>query len=111
MIKLQPKPTFVFEVAVATPGESEPSRFKLTAKHMGQAALNAWADRAKEMSGKDAAYLCEVVTGWDGVLGEDGKAVPFSEAKLEEFLDAYPGAGVVIFTAYLREIGANRQKN
>lgn len=111
MIRLQPNPSFVFNVEVAVPGSEEPARFKLTARHMGQAALSAWAEKAKDMSGKDAEFLAEVVTGWEGVTDADGKAVKFDRDALATLVDAYPGSGLQIFTAYVKELSAGRGKN
>jgi len=47
-----------------------------------------------------------VVEGWAGVLDGAGQAVPFSEDSLRKLLGNIPGLGQLVFTRYLREIGA-----
>jgi hypothetical protein len=111
MIRLQPKPTFQFKVELSVPGSEEPARFTLVGKHMGQAALSTWAEKAKELQGQDAAFLAEVITDWSGVTGEDGKAVKFDKDALATLIDAYPGSGLQVFTAYIKELSAGRGKN
>ena len=111
MIRLQPNPQFRFKVDLSVPGSEEPARFTLIGRHQGQAALNAWAERAKDMQGQDAKFLAGVIIGWEGVLDDDGKAVPFDELALAALIDAYPGSGLAMFTAYVRELSASRTKN
>lgn len=111
MFKLQPAPTFKFRVSIAKPGSEEPETLKLLGRHKGQEELRAWGDRAKEMEGKDAAFLLEVVEGWEDVCDAEGKAVKFSAEAFGALLDAYPGSGLQVFQAYVRELSAGRTKN
>ena len=111
MIKLKPSPTFKFKVELALPGTEERAKFTLIGKHMGQAALKAWAEKAGEMAGRDAEYLAGVIESWDDVCDEEGKPVKFGPQAFGALIDAYPGTGVAIFSAYVRELSAGRTKN
>ena len=56
-------------------------------------------------------YSLSVLAGWEGVIGEDGTAVPFSPEAARTLLDAYPGSPSVVALAYIMELSAARRKN
>lgn len=111
MIKLQPSPSFKFRVEVAVPGSNEPGAVMLVGRHKGQVALKEWGERAKQMEGRDAEFLLEVIEDWSEVADADAKPVKFTRENFGAFLDAYPGSSLAIFQAYIRELSAGRTKN
>lgn len=111
MIKLTPKPTFRFKVEVSLPGGAEPARFVLIGRHITQTALKSWADRAREQVGNDVDHLLEFVEGWDEVMDDENRPVKFSPDTFATLLDAYPGLGMAVIDAFIRELNVARQKN
>ncbi|MEY2654569.1 MAG: hypothetical protein RLZZ524_1597 [Pseudomonadota bacterium] len=111
MIRLKPSPTFRFRVELAVPGSEDRAKFTLIGKHQGQSALKAWAEKAGEMEGKDVVFLSSAIAGWEDVTDDEGKPVVWNEQNFGALIDAYPGAGLAIFQAYIRELSAGRTKN
>ena len=107
-----PAPEFFGDVRITVPGESEAAVLRLKFKHLGREALQAWIEKpTKQGVNSDAAYLGEVVIGWDGVKDEESREVPFGQAAFEAMLDAYPAAGREIFAAYITALTESRAKN
>lgn len=108
MFKLNPAPTFPLKVKISIPGQDAPGELQLVARHKGRKELTAWNDRAK--GNEDAKFLGEVIVGWQAA-GEDGQAVPYSEAALAQLLDDYPTSGFEIYDAYMKALTEGRAKN
>jgi hypothetical protein len=106
--RIEPAPTFTATVQVHVPGAGN-APLQLVFKHQGRKALQAWVEGAKGQ--RDAEFLAQAIAGWDGVVGADDQAVPFSLQALGGLLDDYPAAGEQIFNAYLAELTQARQKN
>jgi len=111
MIKLAPSPIFTLKLVLRPPGESKGHPFELTCRHLGRARLAEWSARAMAAGADDLASLLEVVTGWKGVADADGVEAPFTPEAFGALLDAYPGAALMIFGDYLRELSEARVKN
>lgn len=110
MLKLSPAPTFDFNADITVPGAEAQAILKITARHKGREALQAWIDSAKANTG-DVEFLALVIAGWEGVYGDDGQPVPFSAAALARLLDAYPASGRELFDQYLQAHTESRRKN
>lgn len=111
MIRLKPKPTFKFKVELAQPGADERATLTLVGRHKGQKELRELIDKAKELDGKDAEFLPLFLEDWDGVIDDDGKPVKFGSDAIGVFLDSWPGAGLVVFEQYCKQLSAGRLKN
>lgn len=110
-LKLAPAPLFTLKLALRPPGESKGHPFELHCRHLGKARLADWSARAMAPGADDLESLMEVVTGWKGIAGADGVDAPFTREAFGELLDAYPGAALMIFGDYLRELSEARVKN
>ena len=102
MLKIAPEPTFVASVVVPVPGGGD-ALINVTYRHKGRAALKEWT--ASFGSRNDPDCLEEVIAAWDGV------EVDYSRETLGMLLDAYPGAAMALFTAYVGELGRAKAKN
>lgn len=90
-------------------GTAVPFEFKLTAKRLLADELHS-ALHVKESSLGD--FLCDVVVGWSGVIGDDessGAPVPFSREALAKFLQQL-GLANLIYKGYLEQSGV-KEKN
>jgi hypothetical protein len=111
MFILDPDPTFKFRVTMWRPGEETSSTLTFIGRHKDSDQLKAWVDRAKDMEGNDAAFLLEVVDGWEGMADRDRNPVAFSKDAFVALVKKHPGSGMLIFNAYARELSAGRGKN
>jgi hypothetical protein len=70
------------------------------------------AERARDeyepLEDQDAAR--EILAGWDGVTGDDGKAIPFSEAALSQLLEIPTVAGQIV-KAWFESLKEGKRKN
>ena len=76
--------TFKWPVTVEEPtdgGVFEDSRFDAIFKRVPRSEFQKLADKG------DLELLKAVLTGWEGIEDEDGKAVPFSQVTVKEFAD------------------------
>lgn len=107
-----PAPEFFGDVRITVPGEAESAVLRLKFKHLGREALAAWiAKPNKDGVESDAAYLGQVVIGWEGVKDHEDRDVPFGQAAFATMLDAYPTAGREVFAAYVSALTESRAKN
>lgn len=76
--------------------------FHLVCKRLTQSEIDAVMDDKKALI-KD---FCHANTeSWEGVIGELGAPVPFSQDALDQVLDE-PGMRSVCFAAYMRDVSA-----
>jgi hypothetical protein len=61
-----------------------------------------------QIEDQDAAR--EILAGWDGVTGDDGKAIPFSEAALAQLLEIPTVAGQIV-KAWFESLKEGKRKN
>lgn len=125
MFKIVPNPTFTSRVLLTVPGTDQLAELAVTWRHKGRAALAAWLGKPAAAAAApagvgstlqagvpaDAAWLGEVMCGWDGPLLADGQPAPFGDAALAALLDSYPAAGGELMAAYLRASTESRAKN
>lgn len=112
VFRFDPAPEFAADVQVTVPGAEAPAVIRLRFKHLGRAALDAWVSKpTREGVTDDAAYLGEVVIGWEAVRDGEGRDVLFGQAALASLLDSYPTAGREIFAAYVKALTESRAKN
>ena len=109
MIKLVPDPTFDALVKLTAPNLLEPVEVPITFRHMTAEQVTAWF---KDNSGKQVAEAIDrILTGWTGVMGEDGQLVPYSLQALETLLKNYQPAGNEIIRAWQIGLTESRVKN
>jgi hypothetical protein len=65
-------------------------------------------DDEEPLEDQDAAR--ELLAGWDGVTGDDGKAIPFSEAALSQLLEIPTVAGQIV-KAWFESLKEGKRKN
>lgn len=112
VFRFTPAPEFWADVRITVPGSDEPGTLRLKFRHLGREALADWiAKPTKAGVDSDAAYLGEVVVGWEGVQDDEGRDVPFGQAAFGRMLDAYPAAGREVFAAYVTALTESRAKN
>ena len=101
MFKLKPDATFVATVKI--PNGDTPLPLTLIFRRKSKEALAGWID---SVPGKDdLESLGEIVEGWKDV------DAPFSPEAFAEMLSAYTGAGMAIFTGYLKALSEAERKN
>lgn len=89
-------------------GKLQAFSYSLTARRMPQSELSATL-KLQDVSFSE--WLAERITGWSGVLDQDGNEVPFTPPNLAVLLDVV-GMSSLITTAYLESCGARgQQKN
>jgi hypothetical protein len=89
-------------------GRAVPFTFSLVAKRLPASGLRQAID-ANDATVPE--FLTGLVQGWSGVLGDDGKEVPFSPAGLAALFDIV-GMAQLCFQAYLQACGARgKEKN
>lgn len=136
MFKINPNPTFTSTVSITVAGADALASLGVTWRHKGRAALAAWlrqgnaappatpsnaaqaaaaapaqAEAATPALAGDAAWLAEVMAGWDGPVDAAGQPVAFDAVALAALLDAYPPAGRELLDAYLSAMTESRAKN
>jgi hypothetical protein len=109
-LRRKPNPTFRYTVSLAAPGEGDPHVYTFIGRHKKQRELEEIARSGKEYDGREAAYLMQVLDGWD-LQDAAGKELPFTLEALDELLNDYPGSWLVIFRAYAEQLPASRTKN
>jgi hypothetical protein len=88
-------------------GAAESFEFRLTARRMGTAALQAaLSDTDLKVDG----FLADVVLDWQGVLDDEGREVQFSQETMDKLFDSVSGLSSLAFKAYLEANGA-KEKN
>lgn len=101
MFKLKPDATFTATVPI--PNGDAPLPLKLRFRRKGKKDLAAWIEGSAGRD--DADTLGEIIDGW---MEADA---PYSAEALRDMLDAYSGAGMAIFSGYLRALSEAERKN
>lgn len=86
-------------------GRAVPFNFKLTCRRLSTTALRTQLEAVTDGSLTGDALMQSVVTGWQGVVDEDGKEVGFSPAAFEQMCEI-PGISGVAFAAFVQANGA-----
>lgn len=109
MIKLVPDHTFEAMAYLTVPGQPDPVEVPMTFNHMTADEVSEWF---KVHQGKPAhTALDEIITDWTGVMGEDGKYVPYSITALEVLLKNYQPSTSEIIRAWQKGLTESRIKN
>jgi hypothetical protein len=120
--KLQQSATYVWPVKIVLPidgGKRLTETFDATFRRLPQSRINEIIKLARlqergrleddqELEDQDAAR--EIMTGWDGVEDDDGKAIPFSEAALKQLLEIPTVAGQIV-KAWFGSLAEAKRKN
>lgn len=101
MFKLKPEATFTATVSI--PNGDAPLPLKLIFRRKSKEDLAAWIDSVPTK--KDPESLGEIIEGWTDV------DTPFSAEAFSALLSAYTGAGMAIFSGYLRALTEAERKN
>ena len=89
-------------------GRKVPFAYTLTMRRMPAGELTA-AVEANETS--VPTFVAGLTSGWSGVLDDEGREIPYSEAGLAQLLDIFGMAGLA-FRAYFEAAGAKgKEKN
>ena len=104
-IEIANKVKFKVEGTIANEaGPDEKFDFALTAKRINAEGVRTLVDDRGDEPIAD--FLAGVIEGWSGVLDGAGQPVAFSQDSLRTLLTNIPGLAQLVFTRYLREIGA-----
>lgn len=101
MFKLKPDATFTATIKI--PNGDTPLPLKLVFRRKSKEDLAAWIDSVPTRP--DPESLGEIVEGWTDV------DAPFGEESFRELLSAYSGAGMAVFTGYLKALTEAERKN
>ena len=101
MFKLTPPATFPATVRI--PNGDEPIPLTLVFRRKSKADLAAWIDSTASRNDPDS--LGEIIADWKNV------ETAYSSDALTEVLSAYSGAGLAIFTGYLKALSEAERKN
>jgi hypothetical protein len=119
---LKQSATYKWPVTIVLPvdgGRREKFTFDAEFRRLPQTRINEiirtarLAERGKldpedEIQDQDGAK--EILAGWDGVVDENGKAVPFSEGSLAQLLEIPTVAGQII-RCWFESIEVAKRKN
>ena len=109
MIKLVPDPTFEALVRLTVPGQPDPVEVPMTFRHMSTKQAAAWWEARADKPVSEG--IGAIVSGWRGVMGEDGCDVPYSPDALAQLLDNYRPAATEIVRAWQIGLTESRVKN
>jgi len=107
MFKITLTPTYRVKVIVETPnmnGKMDKSDFMAEFKRCDLSQI----DELRNIAQRDVVR--EVLTGWEGLIDEDGHAVPFNPATLEAVL-SIPQAMIALIEAFWESVHKAKQKN
>jgi hypothetical protein len=108
---LQQSPTYNWPVRILIPTDGRREQFTFTAKfnRLKQSRIKELVEISQDPSAadaiSDAELLGELLAGWDDVVDDAGKPVPFSKLALEQLaeLAGVPGQIVEQFIGSLKE--------
>ena len=109
MIKLIPDPTFEALVKLTVPGLADPVIVPMTFRHMSTDKVAEWFKRNDKKESSEGLH--EIIERWNGVMGADGKDVPYSKSALEILLKNYRAATMEIIIAWQQGLNESRIKN
>lgn len=106
-----PVGNYFWPVTVAVPagdvGATVEQSFDAQFKRMSKPEVDALD---KDAGGDFSKFARIVVTGWSGVVGDDGAQVPFSADGLEQML-AVPQAALAIYRSFYESLSGRIAKN
>jgi hypothetical protein len=102
MFHLEPNPTFWVPVDIPVPGQGK-GRIEVEFRYLDKTERVAFLEK---MDGKtNLEALCEIVVNWREI------DAPFTPANLARLLDAYAGATMALFDAFIDELSGAAEKN
>lgn len=109
MFKISASATYTAPVTIELPGSKQKNIFDAEFRRLSQQEVENLMERAREGGMSDAAFVREVMTGWQGVADESGD-LEFSAANLDKLLAVYPVAACII-KAYTGSLSGARLGN
>lgn len=113
MFKIGNRDDYEWPVTVRPPksgGDFEAHDFTVRFKRISEPGVKDLSRRSLSGELDDTAFCREVVTGFGGVQGADGNALPFSEENLAALL-AEQGVPRAIVGAFFDSIRGGKEKN
>ena len=114
MFVISQSETYTWPVAVqvaVSGGRFETHKFDAEFKRISQSRFKEIIDQIQAETITDAKLAEEVVTGWKGVMDEDGKTeLPFSHIALSRLLDV-PAVAAAVVTAFFESRSGAKRKN
>ncbi|MEF8746655.1 MAG: phage tail assembly chaperone [Candidatus Accumulibacter propinquus] len=102
MFKLEPNPTFWATVEIHVPGQGK-GRLEVEFRYLDRVARQTYFESLTGKTNLDA--LTEIVVDWREI------DAPFTADNLGRLLDAYAGAAMALYDAYVKEISGAAEKN
>lgn len=103
---LNQSPSYTWPVKITLPvdGRKEVHTFDAEFKRLPQTRINELIQTLRDQERgrrdddlvQDTDACREVLVGWSGVVDDDGKAIPFSEATMNKLLDIPTVAGQIV---------------
>lgn len=109
MFKISASATYTTPVTVELPGSKQKSIFDAEFRRLSQQEVENLMERAREGGMSDAAFVREVMVGWNRVNDESGE-LEFSAVNLDKLLAVYPVAACII-KAYTDSLAGARLGN
>ena len=122
-LRLTQSPTYKWPVKITIPtdgGRRETFTFDAVFRRLKQSRITEIIESGQRKSKgedleasqdmSDLDLLDEIMAGWDGVEGDDGKAIPFSRSSLEQVCEMPTVAGQIA-EAWLGSLQKAKSKN
>jgi len=113
MFTISTKNTFTWPVSFRVPtdgGGYEKADFDAEFKRLSQTRLEEITDKLTAGMMTDRQVADEVLVGWKGVQGEDGKLLPFTDDSKARLLDI-AGLASTLVLAFTEALRGAREKN
>lgn len=111
--KLSQSPTYSWPVSILIPTDGHREKFTFTGKFnrlkQSRIAQLVAMSKSEDDPISDVELLGEILGGWDDVVGDDGKAVPFSTVALKQMAEL-PTVASQIATAYFESLTDAKKK-
>lgn len=111
---LQQSPNYYWPVRVLIPTDGRREQFTFTAKfnRLKQSRIKELFElsKAEDDTISDVELLGEILGGWDDVVDDAGKPVPFTKVTLEQMAELPTVAGQIA-KAYFESLAEAKRKN
>lgn len=118
--KLSVSPTYTWPVKLVLPedgGHRSVHTFDAQFRRLSQSRIDELSAIGREMAKgeivgdyRDQDVVRELLSGWDGITDDSGKAIPFSEAALAQVIEIPTVAGQIV-KAWLESLTEAKRKN
>jgi hypothetical protein len=109
MFKISQSESYSWPVIVELPisgGRTDKQNFDAVFKRLPQSRIKEIGEQIKSEEITDEQLIREIVLGWSGIVGDDGKEVPFSDGALTKLIDIPLVARSLIASWYASISGA-----